>query len=299
MTTTLAVDATAARRPVDVGARRPPNRLAEQITGRTYLSHSQISLMRSCPRKFNFLYVEKARPDFIPSSLIFGGSIHAAVELYFRCKLEGLNVTDAALLSAFHDAWRQQLHKTREVAGDDVPVQFAKNQDADTLRSLAARIIAVFLASPLANPRGVIVGIEEELRVVLDPQLPDVLAKVDLLTKTSTSLHVVDFKTSRSSWGDAKARESAEQLLLYASAVQKMAQAIDLSVKLHFAVLTKHKTPRVQLLPVTIDTKRIDTLREDVDQIWQAIQSGHFYPSPSPMNCSTCPFKSRCPVFAR
>lgn len=30
----------------------PPKRLAEQITGRTYLSHSQLSTMRSFPRKF-------------------------------------------------------------------------------------------------------------------------------------------------------------------------------------------------------------------------------------------------------
>jgi hypothetical protein len=69
---------------------RPPNRLAERITGRTYLSHSQISTMRSCPRKFAFLYVENAPADFIPSSLIFGGSIHSSLELHFRARLEGL-----------------------------------------------------------------------------------------------------------------------------------------------------------------------------------------------------------------
>jgi len=57
---------------------RPPNRLAMKITGRPYLSHSQLSLMRSCPRKFSYTYVEKAPPDFIPVSLIFGGAIHTA-----------------------------------------------------------------------------------------------------------------------------------------------------------------------------------------------------------------------------
>jgi PD-(D/E)XK nuclease superfamily len=72
---------------------RAPNRLAEQITGRTYLSHSQISTMRSCPRKFAFLYVEKALGDFIPGSLIFGGSIHSALEHHFRARLEGLETS--------------------------------------------------------------------------------------------------------------------------------------------------------------------------------------------------------------
>jgi hypothetical protein len=34
---------------------RASNLLAEQITGRQYLSHTQITLMRTCPRKFAFL----------------------------------------------------------------------------------------------------------------------------------------------------------------------------------------------------------------------------------------------------
>lgn len=63
---------------------RPPNRAAERLTGRSYLSHSQISLMRSCPRRFAFQYVDRVPADFVPSSLIFGGSIHSALELAKR-----------------------------------------------------------------------------------------------------------------------------------------------------------------------------------------------------------------------
>ena len=277
---------------------RPPNLLAKRITGRNYLSHSQISLMRTCARKFSFLYTEKAPPDFIPNSLIFGGSIHSALELWYRCKLEGLGVTYEALLSAYHDGWRRQLEKAREQAGGDVPVRFNKGQDVNTLHAMAGRMLTAFLASPLASPKGEIVGIEEQLRVVLDPELPDVLAKLDLVTETNGSLHVIDFKTSRSRWNEEKAREGADQLVLYAATVEKLSRSLGLPVKLHFAVLTKHKTPQVQLLPVAVDPGRIGVLREGVAQVWQAIQSGNFYPSPSPMNCSTCPFKSKCPVFA-
>src|ERR1700683_3192851 len=80
---------------------RPPNRVAENITGRRYLSYTQISLMRSCPRKFSFQYIEKTPADFIPSSLIFGGAIHRALELYFRSRLEGIDVTATGLMAAF------------------------------------------------------------------------------------------------------------------------------------------------------------------------------------------------------
>jgi CRISPR/Cas system-associated exonuclease Cas4 (RecB family) len=237
--------------------------------------------------------VENAPADFIPSSLIFGGSIHSALELYFRAKLEGLEVTTGALLSAYHDSWRRQ----QQDAGEDVPVRFNKNQDADSLHALADKIIASFLASPLASPKGTILGVEEELRVELDPDLPDLLARVDLVTQTDGALHVIDFKTSRSKWTEQKAQESGEQLLLYRLAVNRMSLHLGVPVKLHFAIITKAKTPIVQLIPVPADDNRVAGLKDSVNQIWQAIQSGNFYPNPSPQNCATCPYRSRCPAF--
>ena len=273
---------------------RPPNRLAEQITGRTYLSHSQLALMRACPKKFSFLYVEKAEADFIPSSLIFGGSIHSSLEIYFRAQLEGLGTTHEDLLSAYHDAWRQQ----KEKSGEHIPVRFCKAETDDTLHALADRVITSFLNSPLATPRGTILGIEEELRIVLDPELPDVLAKVDLVTQTDGSLHVIDFKTSRSRWTDEKAQESADQLVLYGATVGTMSESLGLPVKLHFAIITKAKKPVVQLLAVVTNPERVAAMKENVAAVWKAIKVGNFYPSPSPMNCTGCPYRSRCSVFA-
>src|ERR1019366_262513 len=272
---------------------RPPNRLAEQITGRTYISHSQLSLMRSCPRKFAFTYVEKAPADFLPVSLIFGGSIHAALELHYRVKLEGLSVTHGALLSAYHDAWRRQKTQT----GKEIPVRFNKSDNDDTLHALADRMLGVFLSSPLANPKGTIIGIEEQLTVTLDPELPDLLAKVDLVTQTDGALHVIDFKTSRSRWTEQKAVESGEQLLLYGVTVGRMSQHLNVPVKLHFGIITKAKKPVVQLLAVPTDASRVEAVKESVAQVWEAIKVGNFYPNPSPQNCTTCQFRSRCPVF--
>jgi len=39
---------------------------------------------------------------------------------------------------------------------------------------------------------------------------------------------------------------------------------------------------------------RIHKLFEIVRRVWEAISNGHFYPSPSAMNCSTCPHKTAC-----
>ena len=48
---------------------RPANELAVSITGRPYVSWSQINCMRRCPRLFAFRYVEHAAPWLIPSSI--------------------------------------------------------------------------------------------------------------------------------------------------------------------------------------------------------------------------------------
>ena len=133
--------------------------------------------------------------------------------------------------------------------------------------------------------------------MVLDPDLPDVLAKVDLVTSSDTALYVTDFKTSRSRWTPEKAIEASDQLVIYASATAGMAKHMNLPVKLAYAVLTKAKTPVVQILSVLMDTRRVAAMTTAAVQTWSAIVAGNFYPNPSPMNCSTCQFKSRCPVF--
>ena len=61
--------------------------MALQITSRTYVSHSQLSLMRCCPRKFFYTYVEKAPRDYLPVALIYGRAIHASLEGYYRSRM--------------------------------------------------------------------------------------------------------------------------------------------------------------------------------------------------------------------
>jgi putative RecB family exonuclease len=174
--------------------------------------------MRSCPKKFELQYVLAARPDHQPSSLLFGGAIHSALELHFRLVMEGLAATPEALLSAYHDAWREQ----RRAVSRDVPVRFNAGEDQGKLDALADRLIRAFLASGAATPNGTILGVEEELTIVLDDDVPDVLARVDLVVQSDDALHVTDYKTSRSRWSEGKAIESAEQLQLYAAGVRRM-----------------------------------------------------------------------------
>jgi len=61
-------------------------------------------------------------------------------------------------------------------------------------------------------------------------------------------------------------------------------------------VITKAKSPAVQLLDVPQDYDRASKVVELMLPVWNAMKAGVDFASPSPMSCSTCPFQSRCPA---
>lgn len=265
-----------------------PNEVAAQLTGRDYISFSAISTYMACPLRYFFRYVEGLPEPTVASSLVFGGAIHSAIELHFRELLSGNPAPDLdMLLNAYQTAWQE-----RELGS----VHFGKDETAASLGQLADRMLRTFQASDLAQPSGTILGIEEELREPLVPGCPDLLARIDLLIDTGTELVVRDFKTSRSRWSQDQADESSGQLLLYSELVQKLDPSK--TVRLEFAVLTKTKEPAVDVHVVRVDRQRVDRIKRIVERVWRAIEGRLFYPAPSAMNCSGCPFRGPCRAWS-
>jgi hypothetical protein len=170
------------------------------------------------------------------------------MQFHFQELLAGNPAPDLdTLLAVYQDAWRDRRERI---------VRFARGEDENSLGKLADRILAAFQHSPLAQPDGRLIGIEEELRGNLVPGCPDLLARVDLIQATSLELIVTDFKTSRNSWGLGKAEASAEQLLLYHELVQPFAAGK--VVRLNFAVISKGKVPSIELHDVAVSRQRLE-----------------------------------------
>ncbi len=125
---------------------------------------------------------------------------------------------------------------------------------------------------------------------------PDLLGRIDLMAETADELVVTNLKTSRSKWSREQADDSAGQLLLYHELVLGIAPWKQ--VRLQFVVLTKTKEPAIDLHEVPADVHRIDRTKRIVARVWRAIEAGHFFPTPSPMNCATCPFREPCRAWA-
>ena len=261
-----------------------PNQIAEQLTGRPYTSWSAISCYQACPLRYAFRYVEGLPEPTVSSALVFGGAVHRAAEHHYRELLVGNPApTLDSLLAAYNDGWLEH---------DGKEIQFGKSDDRAALDDLAARALTAFQVSDAARPEGTIIGIEEELTGELVSGVPDLLARVDLLVDAGDALVVTDLKTARSRWSAEQMCESASQLLLYHELAKPIAEGKP--IRLEFAVVTKTKTPEVHRHEVRADPQQIDRMKLIVARVWDGIQAGLFYPSPSPMQCPTCPFREAC-----
>lgn len=253
-------------------------------TGRDYLSFSAVRLYQNCPLKFYFKYCQNLPEEVVSSSLVFGGSIHRAIEHHFRELLAGNPPPSGeTLLAEFWEGWRE-----RSSEG----IRFGKGESLDSMGDLAQRTLAAFHASNAARPRGRILAVEEELRGPIIPGCPDVLGRVDLIVDDGDALVISDWKTARSRWSREQAEDASAQLLLYTELAKDFAPGKPLVVE--FVILTKTKEVDVDRHILPVDPAQVRRTKRVVERVWRAIESGNFYPAPSAMNCPGCPYRDPC-----
>ena len=66
-----------------------PNQIAERLTGRAYTLWSAITTYQGCSLRYFYRYILGLPEDAVSASLVFGGSIHKAVETHLRERLIG------------------------------------------------------------------------------------------------------------------------------------------------------------------------------------------------------------------
>ena len=205
-----------------------------------------------------------------------------------RARLEGVTEpTTDELLSVFWDEWK--------ACEQEKEVRLGKNEDVAKVADTAARVIEAFTDSDAARPEGSIVGIEEELRAPLLANVPDVLGRLDLAVESDDVIKVVDFKTAKSKWSDAQRQDAGLQGVIYAALARPLAGGNPVQVE--FIVVTKTKIPSVSIERVDTSDRAMERGKAIMAAVWQAIQTGNFFPSPSIMSRPTCPYRSRCEAW--
>jgi len=257
---------------------------ARRTIDRPHWSYSQVSQFLRCPLRYYFQYVLRLSQPSIPSSLVFGSAVHAALAEYHQRLLMKQPIVPAVIHNAFLEAWA-----TSEQGS---PIQYRDREDRDGLLDLGCALIDIYLQEP---PPEEILGVEKTLVVPLSNSHGDYLerplvAVLDLLHRGGGGLTVTEFKTSGRRFNELEA-ESALQASCYAHAVQ---EHYGEPASIRYTVLVKTKTPGIQHLDTARSASDLGRLGDVVQAVERAIKAEAFYPVESSMNCSGCPFYREC-----
>jgi putative RecB family exonuclease len=256
-----------------------------------HLSFSGIKTYQTCPKKFQYKYIDQVPEEFKASSLAFGSALHTTIEKVQESRLQGLDIPTVEQLVAIYDnAW------STETQGHDV--QFCKEEDVQSLHDLAQRMLDAYLtyASLEATlpEQAQIISIEHSNRFRLLADVPPIESRIDLLELQGTDLVVSDLKSSRSKWSELKIQEAIPQLVLYATGLLPLMKELGAKrIVTKFIVVTKAKKPVVQVLQPQCSQEDVVRLKQSVSETWTAIQTGLFVKHEG-WQCSQCPFKGRC-----
>jgi CRISPR/Cas system-associated exonuclease Cas4 (RecB family) len=232
-----------------------------------HLSHSQVQTFTACPRKWHYEKVERVPPERVGAARLFGSAIHDTLAQVNEAALHGERI-DAA--GVFITTWKQA------VAQAAVPISFGKD-GADDLLAKGRGLVTAYVP-----PTGII-GVEQPFTVEIDPDLPPIEGRIDLIRRDADGdLTITDIKTASSRrLADTHAVEA--QLGLYDLAYP--------AARHDAIVLGKLKTPTVTFQPVVPWPEA--RLRRHYLEVHAAMVRGVRY-AVLGWACEGCAFADRC-----
>lgn len=245
------------------------------------LSVSRVQTYLFCPLKYRFQYIDGIPAPWRPSALIFGTSVHAAVEWFHRQRLAGKSPTPDQVANTFSADWFAQNLE---------PVVYSAKETKEELAAKGAELVRQYIE--LADGRSAPLLTEDRFEIdLVDPETGEILdvrlrGIIDLVEADGT---LVELKTAARTF-DTGSLERHLQLSTYA--LVRFLKTGEVP-KLRIDALLKTKTPRIDQLPATRTIEDLSWTARLIEAVAIAIRSGAFFPNPS-YRCSECEFFAHC-----
>lgn len=239
------------------------------------LSHYQIDDYLTCPLKYKYVHI--LRLPFFHHTIVYGKAVHAAVELYYRHKMNDLVVTIEDLFRAYQDAWRNigflsQEHEERRFEGGKETIRrFMDHQEASGI--IPAKV-------------------EEKFSFMLGRNR--VAGRWDRIDERDDEIVIADFKTSsvfQQDAADRKAKDSL-QLAIYSMAYEHTFGRMPDLLELHFL-----ESGLVGAAKVTEKIKQ--KTEERILKAAEGIRNRDYTAKPGYQNCRFCAYLDICPSAVR
>ena len=244
-----------------------------------------------CPAFYFFKYVRREEPAFVPVNLAFGTAIHAALAAYYQeLKVAKEPLRRDLVLDVFRDAWEK-------AAEGPVPLQ--PDDEDDSLEQLTDKGVSMLHAFHEHAGRTAagtdVVSVEKSFAVpIRDVETGEVLEEqlvgtIDLVVSEGGRQVIIEHKTAAKKYGLDQLRFDI-QPTAYKLAAREMGVG---DVGLKFQVITKTKTPAVQIAEVQRDDQDEDDLLKTIVGVLRAIDAGADHPVRG-WACRSCPFAGPC-----
>lgn len=245
-------------------------------------SHSRLSTLDDCPRRYEYQYVKGLRAAFQTVEAFRGNVAHDALGWLYTEREERREPGPDELVERYRHAWRSR-H-----SGDVKIVQ--EGMDLDGYRREGEEWLRRHHATTFATDRRETLAVERKVETTMGGQ--PFVGYVDRLARDRAdgTLHVVDYKTGKRM--PATAAEAGLQLRAYAVAVLETHGGAE--VRLEYDYLQHGKTlaesmPREEVPAVAA------AVGAKVEEALRAEARGEFPPRPGRL-CAWCGFRAACDV---
>jgi hypothetical protein len=253
-----------------------------------HVSVSQIKTYLRCPRQYQLKYVLGIEPAFMPVAFAFGSAFHTALGYYYgMVKATGTVPVLEEVTAVFNDAWTNEssgplaLQAEDEDGGVDHPAK-------------GAAMLAVFHTHAGAS-QVIVEEVEKGFAIELhDPDTGQLLEEklvgaFDLVVLEGKRRVIVEHKSSARKYTVDQIKYDV-QPTAYKLAGKQLGFP---KVGVRFQIVTKTKTPTVQVEDLRRDHQSIDDFLRTAVGVLRAIDAGAFYPVRG-WQCRSCQFAHAC-----
>ena len=251
------------------------------------LSYSQLATYKTCPKKYEFAYIQKI-PPFANSAASFGSSLHNTLQKFYE-RIQEQNDSPSlfddhapdtsleALLDIYHSCWISRGFKTLEEE------QLKQDEGEKILKEFYAKHEHDF---------GTPYIIEKGFKLHIDGVI--ISGRFDRIDETGMqdgkkTVNIIDYKSGR-----IRSQEDVDkdlQLSIYHLAAEECLHVTVDKVSLYFL---KDNTE-----VVTVKSEQdLKEAREKIQSIANGIKKQDFEAIPSPEKCKCCDYKNMCPYSA-
>ena len=247
-----------------------------------HLSATQLTTYLGCARRYYMGYVLKLPWPAVPSALVYGSAIHAALAALHEARLEGRTPEMADLMDVYQLAW----------VAEQKTIEF---RDGETLEGLNAMARAMLALAIEQAPPGRVLCVEERFSISVGDNLPPLVGVLDLVVEIDGKAVIYEHKTAARRWTPDQANDSLQASAYAAASIEMGLPGIHAAadVEIRFGVFTKTQKPALTVLPTRRSERDIDELRETAAEIWRAKEAGIF-PRNRSWQCRSCPFFDPC-----